>query len=218
MYFVKELLASTSYKKGEVIAEYTTPGAYTLEIKCDGVYEIEAVSGGSGGLYCDGGTDAFSNTSWAWHYYVRGATGAYFKGLLQISRGNYTVNIGKGGTGTTGHASGNGGDTKISDLFILVGAYGCGYDGSFNGGAGGYLQTSVKETTTYAVGQNDGYYRSVKDNNNAGDYNVNALHSSLVTIPNWAVSSYGYGGYAKGYGNTGSGGSGYLKVTYKGLR
>ena len=149
------------YKRNEVLGEYTVPGTYTLDVKASGVYEIEAISGGGGGMFCDGGVDTFPETARTYHYYVRGATGCYVKGTLRIPRGVHTITRGSGGYGQNLSPSGNGGNTQIGDLFIITGAYGCGYDGHFNGGVGGYLQTQLLETIAYAAGSNDGHYLTV---------------------------------------------------------
>lgn len=201
--FSKELLSGylSKYKKDEVLGEYTTPGTYTLEIKGKGVYEIEAISGGGSG------------TQWDWYNYwgtsrqfgmKEGSTGAYFKGFVKLAKGTYTIVVGSAGSATS-----------FGDGFTLTGGSPS-VAGSEYSDAGGSLTVStyVKETSSnvYSAGYGS-IYHYIYQVNPAG----NICGPQYAPVPT-ALRGYGYGGQGGFYPGTNAGGSGYLKITYKGMR
>ena len=197
------------YHKGDVLGEYTTPGTYTLEIKGKGVYEIEAISGGGGGEHID--HYRHINT---YHSYYSGSTGAYFKGTVTLNKGEHTIVIGSGGASYAyvnyPTITGAGGQTSIDEVFVLSGGAGCGYEVTGSGGAL-TTNTAVKTTETYNAG-----YASIYHGINKDWYTSFGIQ--LAPVPE-ALANYGYGGSSGGPGVAAlNGASGYLKITYKGMR
>jgi hypothetical protein len=92
--------------------EYTTSGTYTYSVT-GGKYQIHLVGGGGGSAQTDGGTDSYSDTSWAWHYGKSGSNGGTFDGLAVLPKGTLEIVVGAVGTNVAGKgvASGNGGDS-----------------------------------------------------------------------------------------------------------
>ena len=204
MILSKRLLISP-YKPNEVIAEITTAGTPTVTLKTSGVYEIEAISGGAGGTVYD--------TLAAVIYLNTGSTGAYYRGKINIPAGTYTIKVGAGGRTGAMSAGGAGGQTSIGNIFVLRGA---GATGTSSTGTVGSL-TSISgevERIQYAIGKSGGSYPNYGTMHDPwhGDVSCPAVNYGFN-------SSYGKGGHAiytdNGY-DLGAGGSGYLKITYKG--
>lgn len=188
------------YKRDEVLGEYTVPGTYTLELKTSGVYLVEAISGGAAG------------TQWDWYEYwgtsrqfgiKRGATGAYFKGLVRLSKGSHTIIV----------ANINGGSTSIDNGFIMSGGENStpGNEGTHPGGSitsSSYIVSD--DSNIYNAGYTS-YYHYVYQVNPSG----NILPAISAPVPE-NLSSYGFGGAGGFYPATNNGGSGYFKISYKG--
>ena len=196
--FSKELLMQV-YEPNTLIAEYTSAGTYSLEIKGSGLYDVEAISGGASGKKVDSGT--------ALHYYYHGGTGAYYKGILRLKNDVYTVSVGAGGGSTSINAGyKSGGATSITDSSSATQL-------SLSGGgsAGGALTDSTAETTrtTYNAGTKAACTASGKDL-----YYYSNVGKTNAPVPN-DLKGYGYGGGSSLYGGQ-AGGAGYLKITYIG--
>lgn len=191
------------YYPNQLVEKYTVPDTYTLNIKGDGIYEIEAVSGGAGGC----GIYSFD----AWYNGAYGSTGCYYKNIFRIARGTYTITIGAGGT-ADGRTMNSGGDTIFSDYLHLKGGQGASIPGTGAGavGAGGYLQyANTSYTATYSAGYN-GYYYTANYGGWSGGPQVGPQQ-------NYGLGAYGQGGLGSTSANVGAGTGGYLKITYKGL-
>lgn len=202
MFFSKELLLTSRYKKGEVLGEYTIPGTYTLEVKTKGTYEIEAVSGGAGGC----GIASID----AWYNGAYGSTGCYYKNTFVINKGVYTITIGAGGA-ADGRDMYAGGDTAFENHLLLKGGQGASIPGTGAGavGAGGYLSwSSSSNTPTYSAGYNGYYYTA-----NYGGWSGGP---QIGPQQNYGLGAYGQGGLGSTSANVGAGTGGYLKITYKG--
>lgn len=226
LFYIRNLLIgslnNSKYKPGDVIAEcpsndYPNVGYdYELELEQNGLYEIEAVSGGASGTHWD---QLNAN-----HVYYAGATGGYFIGNIYIEKGNYTFNTGKGGSEcfiNNGYYSGSATYLRKenNEIFNLSGAT----------SSGGTLTVpSLEDPTTvypdYKKGKNQ---TIVGQGHDLGDYS----HGSWVQYGNQEapvpsnLTSFGYGGGSgnawlipgyswtiKGY----AGGNGYFKLTYLG--
>ena len=200
MFFYSKELLVEPYFPNYVLQEYTVPGTYTINLKGTGVYEIEAISGGGSG------------TQWDWYYYwgttrqfgtKEGSTGAYFKGLVNLAKGTYTIIVGNAGE-----------STSFGDGFTLTGGSPS-VAGSESSDAGGYLTVStyIKESSSNIY--NAGYgsiYHYIYQVNPSG-----IIHGPQYAPVPTALQGYGYGGQGGFYPGTNIGGSGYLKISYKGL-
>ena len=187
IFFSKELLNSGPYKDGTVIETFDKPGEYTLKIKGPGFYEIEAVSAGTGGRRIDSMQASFPAYA--------GATGAYYKGILRLKAGTYTVNIGAGV-----YYSNTAENTSIGEIFILSGA-------NVNVGGNITARTTEVREITYTQGLN-----------RTGTTTGNRPAQYIPDIPD-DLKNYGYGGdggpaYPYSWYSS-VGGNGYLKVTYR---
>lgn len=98
----------------------TSSGTYTTPAGCTAIY-VECIGGGSGG----GGTPA-TNASGNGQTAAGGggSGGAYAASLIASPSSSYTVTIGAGGTGVSGAAGNNGGDTSFGTAVIAKGALG----------------------------------------------------------------------------------------------
>lgn len=206
-FFSEELLlVGAGYEKDSIVAEYTVPGTYTLDLKSTGIYEIEAVSGGAGG-----------QTSWwfdAWYLSAAGGTGCYYKNTFSISKGTYTVIVGAGGAASGSMGLNGGGATTFGDILVLEGAS-YGYWQStgpknawIENNYGGYLvsEASTVGTKTYAAG-NVAYGGA----SNAG-YTFGTNYGPQSS---YGLGNYGKGGYSVAATSLENGTGGYLKITYK---
>lgn len=183
--------------------EFTSPGTYTINVPRDGVFSVEAVSGGSGGAHLDGYLIGVR----AEHYYYVGSTGGYFKGTVRLTAGTHTVVVGAGGAGGNAGNGYAGGATSIDSGFVLAGAAG----GGHNYGAGGSLTTSSIVESTEANNAGYGTYLATHGHDLYGvSYGAQA-----APVPG-NLAGFGRGG---GTGNTSggyAGSGGYLKIIVAG--
>lgn len=115
-YYNNEKVFSSGIAPGTVVFESSTVGTYSVEIPVNGRYEVTLVGGGGYGFQQ-------INSSF-FSYASGGGSGACFQGILQLSKGTYTITV--GGTTTAFNISaGLGGDGSID-----------------SGGSGGVLNTS----------------------------------------------------------------------------
>ena len=207
-FFSEELLLQ---KKFVFDKTFDTPGTYTGEraliIPKNGVYEIEAVSGGAGGTVYDTLQHVvYTNT---------GSTGAYYKGKIRLTKGTYIVIIGAGGSHGWGGNSGAGGFTRIGQVNEIFQLNGAAATGTTSVGAVGSLSYVVGEIDRiqYNAGNPGGAYYSVNTM-------TNGIHSNVLS----PAANYGLGDYGIGGGTnctnvnwtTYDGTGGYLRVTYVG--
>lgn len=129
---------STKYYK--LLSSYTTSGSFNLSIPEDGIYYVE-MYGGGGGASQRLATDAYAGKTYG-HCYS-GGSGSCFKGLLELTTGNYAIQVGQKGnriTGGTIDTRSNGGDTIFPNYVTA------------KGGIGAYI-TSVATVTGAASGE-----------------------------------------------------------------
>ena len=180
---------------------YASPGTYVFSVPREGVYEIEAVSAGGGGIHWDHGNTV--------HTYYAGATGAYFYGTIRLTAGDHVAVVGEGGLANQYANSTGGGATEIDNIFVLSGGSGC----KRGEGTGGQLTMSdgVVDTYTYNVGKPPLYRGGGSD-----DYRGRDGQSSEGVVPDDLVG-YGWGSKTgTPWGNGGRAGNGYLKITLLG--
>jgi hypothetical protein len=98
-----------AYKINETVFTKTTSGSATLNLIMAGQYRVRLVGAGGGGAYNSSdnrGSGAAGNSGGMWY------------GIVRLSEGTYTVNVGAGGAKSGGLDAntwgGNGGNTTLS--------------------------------------------------------------------------------------------------------
>lgn len=193
------------YNVGDVIFESSAAGTQNVYIAKTGKYEVYCVGGG-GGFYCTFTTLRTGSilnhhlsltkrvyTSWG------GGSGAGFRGIINITKGSFSMTVGSAGTGSaTGSTPKSGGASKIGNL-ITCGGGGVKTSGT-SGGAGGTVTLNTTPIST-----------TLNSSGNAGGYSKN------TTSPSATGGASVYGGYGVGGSNKSyNGGAGYIKIVYKG--
>jgi len=200
-----KVYSSSQYKPDQIIFESSTAGTYSLDILEDGKYEVTCVAGGAGGT-----AQNYSIGSAVYHY--AGASGACFKGIINITKNTYSIVVGAGGgiTGATGYWKGSaGGVSSIGNLVSCPSQKAIGHNGitgySSNNGAPTVTATIIS-TNINTAGNNGGY-----------NYSSNASTGGVSTYDN---TSTGYGAGGSTYKNVktspNAGIVGYVKIIYKG--
>ena len=183
--------------------EFPYPGTYTITVPQNGVYSVEAISGGSGGAHLDGYHIGVRDE----HYYYVGSTGGYFKGTVRLTAGAHVITVGAGGAGGNLGNGNAGGATSIDSGFILAGAPGGGY----NPAGGGYLATSSIVESTEANNAGYGTYLAAHGQDLYGvdkPVQIGPFPAPLAGFGYGGATGDVYGGYA--------GGGGYLKLIIAG--
>lgn len=192
------------YKPGKVLLEKSTPGTYTLYVKCRCKLDIKIVGAGGGcaswgGYYSNGYT--FNSSG-------GGGSGAYVHGAKEVFAGTYTIVVGSGGAGIRNAGIGaqavKATDGTASSAFGQIA----------NGGIGGSAGND-------GVGGNGGTASSVvtNENGNKGGSMSYVVAKDYYPVQNIGGGASKYGGYgAGGYITNQSldnynGKNGYVKIT-----
>ena len=200
-------LINSGYAIGDTIFEKGKPGSYLLQLKNSGWYDVSICSAGGGG----GGSAGKHN--WVGK---TGGSGAAFRGIIYLDKGEYAIQVGQGGRG--GIASGRNAtfgepvssaqayvagisfiglkkDYKKFDIYLTPGIGGC--------GTGSYYSTSAGGTIENFVGVQI-QSQTIKSNG------ITSSSDSLLK------NGFGAGGIANPGGNGNSGTDGYCKLIYMG--
>lgn len=200
------------YNPGTVLYENSTGGASTTLSLEEGLYRVTLVGGGGGG--CGIGTKSSGGllTGAA----AGGGSGAGLDCVINLTKGNYSVYVGKGGTAKTAskvistvQKAGNGTASSFGNLSVAAGVGGSANYNSTTAGTGG-AKPSITYTYTTVYLQTAG-----KSGTTATGNSKNVSGGASV------YSSKGAGGSAKSgdqgkAGTASAGGSGYVKVVYIG--
>lgn len=193
--------------------ELFNAGTYPFTVLEDTDYDIELCGGGGGGSYVDGGKDQYGDTAWAWHYVWCGGSGAYFKGQLHLTAGQYNLVVGGGGIyNQYFDTGGTGGDTYIENaqgvkMVIAGGATG----GRPQGGTWSIARPkgvlnipdeSIVIKTDIATDGLDGINRGAQKDGAPPNYNV-----GTPSVVDSKITGYGAGG---AMGQNGIGG--FIKI------
>ena len=185
----------------QTIFEQATPGTYSISVP-SGNYVVELVGAGGGCAGCRWASNVGNGNTM-----LSGGSGAYFKGILHVPAGTYTITVGAGkpavtadvNTLTTAEA---GGDTSFDSLITAGG--GQGGQASFStriAGVGGVcsINTSIIENIDTR-------------NGNTGREAGNAIYT--FTTVTGGVSAYDNSttGYGAGGGYPDGGIDGYCKI------
>lgn len=199
------------YNPGTILYESSTGGASTTLSLEDGLYRVTLVGGGGGG--CGIGTKGSILVSGA---AAGGGSGAGLDCVINLTKGNYSIYVGKGGTaktasrvGDTLQKAGNGTASSFGSLSAAAGVGGSAKYNSATAGTGGAKPSITYSYTTIYL-------------QTAGKAGTTAKGDSKNVSGGASVySSKGAGGKAKSgnggdAGTASAGGSGYVKVVYIG--
>lgn len=195
------------YEPNTTVYESSTGGATTTLSLEAGLYRVICIGAGGGG---SGGYNPAAGAK-----STGGGSGSGFNCVFNLSKGNYAIAVGSGGTthssaGTTSNG-GNGGNSRFGTSY----AYGGGgsytknsyTDSEHTVGSGGSAPTITytRTSTTLNSSGNNGSYAS-------GMYDATGAGGAAV------YSSYGKGGQVGAHKDsattTTNGASGYVKVVY----
>jgi hypothetical protein len=195
------------YEPGTVLYESSTGGASTTLSLEEGLYRVICIAAGGGGA--TNGFDSVNNSTSA----GSGGSGSGFNCVLSLSKGNYQVLVGSGGSNfikTKGGTAGNGTNSRFGNCFSYAGKGGVAKDGWKTGvGGSGGTNPTIAYTVVSTVFNSAG---------NSGSGTTNGTVKGGAAL----YKSYGKGGNAKTTHSSGGsyssdkGNSGYIKVVYIG--
>lgn len=161
-YYNGEKVLSSGITPGTIVFESSTVGTYSVEIPVNGRYEVTLVGGGGSG-------SQEINSSF-FSYASGGGSGACFQGVLQLSKGTYTVTVGGttvafnisaglGGDGVRA-SGGSGGVLDTSQASSIISS-----TISSNGNSGGHDHRSTTKVFAYGGSSLYGGYGKGSDSN-----------------------------------------------------
>ena len=134
------------YNDGQTLWESGSGGATaTLNLLTSGRYRVICIGGGGGAA------ERYINGMWKKHWSATGGSGSGFDCVFMLTKGNYFVNVGNGGSGNLstqppGKVS-DGGNSRFGDSYAYGGGGGnCSAGPALTAGAAG-----TAPTLTYAV-------------------------------------------------------------------
>lgn len=165
------------YVPGQVLFESSTPGTYTIRIKCRCKLYVQAVGAGGGRQ-----STAYPIQG-VWHYWSgSGGSGAYVYGNKEVYAGTYTITV---GAGTAGGATADGGNSVVFGEVAGGGKTGTSWAGGASGGAGGTAST----TLNFINGNSGGRWT---DGHGAGGASVYGGYGTGASSNDGAASVGGY--------------------------
>lgn len=187
---------SSHYTPGQVLFESSTGGTTTtLNLLDSGKYQVICIAGGGGSSRYRGSLRSAL---------AGGGSGSGFDIVFRLSKGNYNISVGEGGSHADGGSGTAGGNSSFGNSYSYGGGGGYTSSNSEYGGSGGntpLLTYSVISTNLNTAG-------------NAG----NAAHSTSGGSYSGGASvynSYGKGGDGD-IAHPKNGNDGYVKVIYIG--
>ena len=192
------------YNDGQTLWESGSGGAAaTLNLLTSGRYRVICIGGGGGAA--ERYVETFKKTHWS----ATGGSGSGFDCVFMLTKGNYSVNVGNGGSGNLstrapGKVS-DGGNSCFGDSY----AYG---GGGGNCSAGPYVTpgaAGAAPTLTYAV-VSSAFNRA----GNSGQ--TSTLASDMLSGAASIYGSYGKGGDCLNNASVVNGAAGYVKVIFLG--
>lgn len=190
------------YYDGQVLWESGGGGAAaTLNLLTSGRYRVICIGGGGGA------SERYRRTSVTIHLSATGGSGSGFNCVFRLTKGNYVVNVGNGGSGNLsiqppGKVS-DGGNSRFGDSY----AY---------GGGGGTTNNSTS-LIAGAAGANPTLTYTVLSSefNHAGN-SGNIASSGNISGGASIYGSYGKGGDCLNNASVVNGAAGYVKVIFLG--
>lgn len=191
------------YNDGQIMYESTSGGASTtLNLQTSGRYQVICIGGGGGAAerYYNGGM-------WKKHWSATGGSGSGFDCVFQLVKGNYSVNVGNGGSGNLSDRVpgevGDGGNSRFGNSYAYGGGGGnCSAGPALTAGAAG-----AAPTLTYTVVSS-----ALNRVGNSGQTSTSANISGGASI----YGSYGKGGDCQNNAAVINGNAGYVKVIFLG--
>lgn len=130
------------YVPGKVLFESSTPGAYSLYVKCRCKLAVIIVGAGGGGA-CQG---SYYTNNYTVNVSAGGGSGAYINGIIEVYAGTYQVVVGGAGgyvkyvNAGQEAVGGNGGASSVFGQ-VAGGGFGGHANTADGGGNGGVVQT-----------------------------------------------------------------------------
>ncbi len=194
------------YNDGQTLWESGSGGAAaTLNLLTSGRYRVICIGGGGGAA------ERYIKTMMTKHWSATGGSGSGFDCVFMLTKGNYSVNVGNGGTGW--HTRGGdlpkiglaGGNSRFGDSYAYGGGGGTVAAGPYvTPGAAG-----AAPTLTYAV-VSSAFNRA----GNSGQ--TSTLASDMLSGAASIYGSYGKGGDCLNNASIVNGAAGYVKVIFLG--
>lgn len=193
---------ASAYNPNQVVFEESTAGTYTLDLLETGRYEVTVVAGGGGASSSKVGILSVYNGG--------GASGACFKGEIQITKGSLSIVVGTAGQGSTSRAISNkrGGESSIGSIVRCPSQKDTGHSSTHyayqNNGAPTVTAT-IYSTSINAAGNNSNYSES------------GAARTGGKSVYDNTATGYGAGASTtSGYNSSPANGvAGYVKIVYK---
>lgn len=190
------LIKSSPYKAGELIFESSTAGSYTVDLKATGNYEVYVIGGGAGS-----GTK-ISDYKW----YTGGGSGAGFIGVVKLTKGSYSIQVGAGGKiAKLADTTFAGGSSKISDAIEAYGGKSVTVGEAGTGGSKPTVNVPIISTTLNTAGKNG----------KQGQYYLDSTYYVTVYCGASVYKGYGKGGQIDSE-VLNAGKAGYVKIVYMG--
>lgn len=195
------------YEPGTVLYESSTGGASTTLSLEEGLYQVICIAAGGGGATNGYAFDRNATSAGS------GGSGSGFNCVLNLSKGNYFVSVGSGGSNfrsTKGGTAGNGTNSRFGSCYSYSGKGGVAKNDweAGVGGSGGAIPTiayTVVSTTLNSAGN------SGSGTTNGTVQGGASLYGSYGKGGNAQTTHSSGGSYSSDYGN-----SGYIKVVYIG--
>lgn len=192
------------YNDGQTIYESASGGASTtLNVKTSGRYQVICVAGG-------GGCSEYNYIKWNphTHWAATGGSGSGFNCVFRLTKGNYAIQVGKGGAGIYNESApqgkvSNGGNSRFGNSY----AY---------GGGGGDCSAGPKITAGAAGAKPKLSYTVISSTLNRAGNAGNTTKRENVSGGASIYGSYGKGGDAVTNSSKVKGTAGYVKVIFLG--
>ena len=191
------------YNDGQTLWESGSGGAAaTLNLLTSGRYRVICIGGGGGAA------ERYIKAMFTKHWSATGGSGSGFDCVFMLTKGNYSVNVGNGGSGNLStNAPGkvsDGGNSSFGDSYAYGGGGGnCSAGPALTAGAAGAAPTLTYAVVSSAL-------------NRAG--NSGQTSTSNINISGGAsiYGSYGKGGDCQNNAAVINGNAGYVKVIFLG--
>ena len=190
------------YNDGQIIYESASGGASTtLNLQTSGRYQVICIGGGGGAA------ERYGGKPWVKHWSATGGSGSGFDCVFMLTKGNYSVNVGNGGsgnlsTGVSGKVS-DGGNSRFGDSYAYGGGGGnCSAGPALTAGAAGAAPTLAYTVISSALNRAGNSGQTATSGNISGGASI--------------YGSYGKGGDCLNNASIVNGAAGYVKVIFLG--
>lgn len=190
------------YNDGQIVYENASGGASaSLNLLTTGRYQVICIGGGGGAA------EMYFGNPWGKHWSATGGSGSGFDCVFQLVKGNYSVNVGNGGSGNLstrapGKVS-DGGNSRFGDSYAYGGGGGnCSAGPALTAGAAGSAPTLAYTVISSALNRAGNSGQTSTSDNISGGASI--------------YGSYGKGGDCQNNAAVINGNAGYVKVIFLG--